>query len=292
MGLLDCTLSIRCFFMNRKVYSYKNRLFSTRTVKYNLMTLSAVLIISTLVISYALVSGSSSTQLTKAAQPETQFRVDIAYAYTGKWTANISHTDFGDHLMSPVSQYPSAIKLNITRLPGSNIESCDAILEVYSVKVQTNTGQFEQFAYAIGTNYTAFNPLKIQSLVSHMDDIVDKTEYSGGYEGTISLNWTDNESMMTNAFGSACYCSSHNASLGLWKSGTPSTVFVSVSRIGYITMNGDTVTVYKDAAPNTAAAAQLGNHEDGFLYNSIVPASELPQTNLFAPTASQSTPSD
>jgi hypothetical protein len=190
--------------------------------------------------------------------------------------------------MSLVSRYPCVVMLNVTRLPGVKISSCDAIIEVYGVHVATNTGQFEKFAYGIGTNYTcSFSPSKIRSFISHLDDIVDKTVYRGGYEGTMSLNWTDNKSIMTNPFGSACIYSSYNTTLGLWKTGTPTTISVTVNRIGYLTMSNDTVTIYKDTETNTKISAQLSNYDVGFLYNSIVPVAQLPQTNLFVPTATK-----
>jgi hypothetical protein len=50
-------------------------------------------------------------------------------------------------------------------------------------------------------------------------------------------------------------------------------------------MTDDSVMAYKDIVTNTAVAKQLYNREEGFLYNAIVPAEELPQTNLFAPNA-------
>ena len=98
-------------------------------------------------------------------------------------------------------------------------------------------------------------------------------------------NWTENTSFMTNTIGSACIYSSHNSSLGLWSDGTPNIVSIAVNRIGYLTMTDDSVMAYKDIVTNTAVAKQLYNREEGFLYNAIVPAEELPQTNLFAPNA-------
>jgi hypothetical protein len=265
----------------KKKYLQRNKLFLAKGNKRYLALLTIALITSALVISYSLLLVAS---IVKAAGPETQFKIDLAYAYVGEWTTNTSYIDSDGHQMSLVSQYPSAVMLNITRLPGIKIPECDALIEVYEVNIVTNTEKFEQFVYAVGTNYTSyFSPSKIQSLVSSIDSLVGKTVYKGGYEGTISLNWTDNTSILTNTFGSACYYSSHNSSLGLWKAGTPNAISISVNRIGYLTMSNDLVTVFKDTTTNTKASAQLSSYEEGFLHNSIISADKLPQTNLFAP---------
>jgi hypothetical protein len=285
MELHACTFELEGVHMSQKNFLHKNRWFSTK--KHGLPLLSVVLITSTLVISYSLVLATSSGHIIQTASPETQFKIDLAYAYAGQWTANTSYTDSNGHQMSLVSLYPSVVMLNVTRLPGAKIPSCDAVIEVYEIQITTDTDLYEKFAYAIGTNYSSsFSPSKIQPFVSHVGDLVDKMVYRGGYEGTISLNWTDNSSIMTNIFGSACIYSSRNSALGLWKAGTPNTISIAVSRIGYLTMNDDSVMVYKDAATKTAATAQLDNYGEGYLYNSIVPADKLPQTNLFAPKAS------
>ncbi len=274
----------RCFCISKKFFSPENKLSSVK--KFSLPMLSIVLIISTLVISYSLLSSTSSGQHIKTAGSESQFKVDIAYSYAGRWTANSSYTDSENRQMSLVSLYPSITILNITRLPGVNIPSCDVIVEIYDLTLTTNTGQLEKFAYAIGTNHSSsFTPFKMQSVISHISDLVDKTVYRGGWEVTIRPNWTENTSFMTNTIGSACIYSSHNSTLGLWDAGTPNIVSIVVNRIGYLTIKDDSVIAYKDTVTNTAVATQLRSHEEGFLYNTIVPAEKLPQTNLFAPNA-------
>jgi hypothetical protein len=270
--------------MSKKIFSRENKLSPLKT--YSLPMLSIVLIISTLIISYSLLSPTSSGQLIKTAGSESQFKVDLAYSYAGRWTANSSYFDSENRQMSLVSLYPSITILNVTRLSGVNIPSCDVIVEIYDLTLTTNTGQLEKFAYAIGTNYSStFTSSKMQSVMSHINDLVDKTVYRGGWEVTIRPNWTENTSFMTNTIGSACIYSSHNSTSGLWDAGTPNIISIAVNRIGYLTMKDDSLMAYKDTVTNTAVATQLRNHEEGFLYNSIVPAEKLPQTNLFAPNA-------
>ncbi|MCW3994990.1 MAG: hypothetical protein NWE98_02425 [Candidatus Bathyarchaeota archaeon] len=260
--------------------------------KYSMPLLSIVLIISTLAISYSLLSPTSSGQLIKTAGSESQFKIDSAYSYAGRWTANSSYVDSENRQMSLVSLYPSVTILKITRLPAVNMPSCDVILEIYDLTLTTNTGLFEKLAYGIGTNYTSsYTPFKMRSVMSHIDDLVDKKVYRGGWEAFIRPNWAENTSFMTNTIGSACIYSSHNSSLGLWSDGTPNIISIAVNRIGYLTMKDDSVTVYKDTAANTAVATQLHNQAEGFLYNSIVPAEKLAQSNLFEPEVMKQPPS-
>jgi hypothetical protein len=264
-----------------KSYVKKNKWFDTK--RNGLLFLSILLVVSTVAICFC-IPLSTSDQLTKVAGSETQFEVNLAYAYIGKWTGNTSNTDSQGHQTSIVSLYPSAIVLNVTRLPGVKIMSCDAVLEVYNVEITADSGLFEKFAYVVGTNYSSsFTVTEAESLLSHMDQIVDKNIYRGGYEGTIKRNWTEGSSFLTNTFGSACIYSSHNSTIGLWKAGEPTTISVGINRIGYLTVSNDSVTVYKDTATKATIVSQLSNHQEGFLYNAIMPVSKLNGANLFAP---------
>jgi len=221
------------------------------------------------------------------AGSETQFKFDVPYAYVGKCTNYTSYTDSNGYLMSRVSQYPSAVVFNITRLPGVKIASCDTVIEVYGVHIATDTGIAEHHAYIVGTNYSSsFSPSsELSSFLAHVDDLIDKTVYSDT-KGDLYFNWTDNTSILTHTVGSVCCYSSLNSTLGLWSAGKPNAIVVTVDRIGYITMTNGSVSVYKDAATNnTATMVQLDNYEDGFLHNTLVPAAKLPQTTLFDPTA-------
>lgn len=263
-------------------------------MKRYLTVIGIVLIATGLMFSFSLeLAVSSAQQPTNIAGPETQFKFDVVYAYVGKCPANASYSDSNDHLMSLISQYPSAIVFNITRVPGVQISSCDAVIEVYGIHISTNTGKVENVAYIVGTNYnSSFSPSsELPSFLPHIDDLIDKTIYST-VKGDLNFNWTDNTSILSSKVGSAFCYSNLNSSLGLWNAGTPNAISVSVDRIGYITLNNGSVSVYKDTTTKTAAMAQLGNYEDSFLHNTLVPAEKLPQTNLFNPTpTNQSIPS-
>ncbi len=78
---------------------------------------------------------------------------------------------------------------------------------------------------------------------------------------------------------------SGNSSLGLWSNGTPNTISVTVKRIGYITINDGSVSVYKDSANNDIKTTkQLSSYGTGFLYNNLVSEAKLQQTDLFHPS--------
>lgn len=96
---------------------------------------------------------------------------------------------------------------------------------------------------------------------------------------------TDNTSILSNPVGSVdCYSSLHSGH-GLWSAGKPNTMSVTVQRIGYLTIKNGSVSLYKDTLETTTTAIeQIGNYQNGFLHNDLVPAAKLPQTNLFHPS--------
>lgn len=270
--------------MTKKPKYNWNKLRSTKTVKRNLTILGVILIATALIVSFSLTLDSSSAQTTNVAGSGTQFKFGIAYAYVGKCTANTSYID-SNGLMSLYSQYPSAVVFNITRVPGVQITSCEAEIEVYGVHIVTDTGTVENHAYFIGTNYTSsFSVSKLSSFVQHINDLVDRSVYSE-VKGDFGFNWPDNTSILSHTVGSVGCYSSLNSTLGLWSAGKPNDISVTVDRIGYITTSDGSVSVYKDVTTNnTAASTQLGNYGDGFLHNTLVPAARLPQTDLFSPS--------
>ena len=193
-------------------------------------------------------------------------------------------------LMSLVSQYPSIVVFNITRVPGVKITACEAVIEVYGVHITTDKGEVENLGYIVGTNCSSdfFPSSELPSFLPHINDLIDKRIYST-VKGDLCFNWTDNTSILSRKVGSVCCYSTQNSSLGLWSAGKPNEISVTVNRIGYITLNNGSVSIYKDAVINTATIVQLSNQDDGFLHNSLVPAAEMPQTNLFDPTAKSAT---
>ena len=252
-----------------------------------LLAALCTMLIATIVIAFSSASAdTSSQQPTNVAGPETQFNVSIAYAYVGERpsNANASYVGSNGALMFPVSQYPSAVILNVTRLPGAQIASCDAEIEVYNIQITTITGLVENNCYFVGTNYNpSFSSSEPSRLIAQLKDLITSKDYSG-FIGNFEFNWTDSTSILSNLVGSAnCYSTLHS-SLGLWSAGNPESISVAVYRIGYIKMSNDSVVVYNEQ-PNSNAVdvKQLNTYGNGLVYNNLVPADKLPQVDLFSP---------
>ncbi|MGD0645862.1 MAG: hypothetical protein ABSA75_13230 [Candidatus Bathyarchaeia archaeon] len=247
------------------------------------IAIAAIATIAVLLVAVSTLTQDLNPQPTNVTASGTQFKLHIAYSYVGKYTGNASYTDSAFGQMYLVSQYPSAVVLNITRIPGIQVASCEAEIEVYGVHIATNTGQVENHAYFVGTNYnSSFSGSELSYLDPHINDIVDKSIYSE-VTGNFDFNWTANTSILTHRIGSAGSYSSILSNLGLWSAGKPNSISVSVYRIGYMTISSGSVSVYKDATNNTITTVRLGKYGDGFLYNTLVPATKLPQTDLFNP---------
>jgi hypothetical protein len=270
--------------MTRNIFR-KNK---TQLVKYKTTCgalLSIVLIASTLIISLSLLSATSAEQSIKSGGTETQFNLDVAYAYVGKCTTNTSYTDNG-LTMSLVSNYPSAVVLNITRIPGNQIASCSGEIEVFGIQVNTDTGIIENHAYFVGTNYDpSFSGSELSTLAPRVNDLVDKNVYTE-IRGNFDFNWTDNTSIMSHPVGSVGCYSNAPSSAGLWSAGKPNAISVTIQRIGYITIKNGLVSVFKNApTSNIVATTRLSAYGDGLMHNTLINSDKLPQTDLFHPEA-------
>ncbi len=221
-----------------------------------------------------------------AASPASQFNVTVSYAYVGPAPTNTTYFDPQfNTTMYLASQYPSIVLLNITRLSGVQIPSCDAIVQVYGIKVATNTGKTESYAYFVGTNYNSSFSMSNQSaLCPYVNYLVDHNIYNY-MVGRFDFNWTADTSILSQSFGSIeTYTDNPNTVPGLYGAGIPNTINVSIYRIGYVTMSDGVVSCYEDTATSsTIVSVKLSTYGDGFLYNKLVPSTELSQTNLFGP---------
>jgi hypothetical protein len=258
---------------------------TSRTMKRYLIVFGAMLITTALIVSISFTLAASSVQTANVAGPETQFELSVAYAYVGEGPVNDSFVADNDFLMSPKSNYPSAVKFNITRLPGTQIESCDAVIEFYSVQITTDTGVLEKNCYFIGTNYSpSFSSAQLSTLFEYVNDVASPKDLTTSVRGNFEFNMTENTSFLSTTVGSSGVYTTGSSSQGLWLSGEPNVVSVTVQRIGYLTINNNSVSIFKDSSSRApTATAQLSNHESGFLHNTLVPVDKLPQTDLFHP---------
>jgi len=215
-----------------------------------------------------------------------QFQCDVVYAYVGKSNSSNVFGDFNGLLEYPLSQYPSAVYLNFTRVSNASTEFCDTKFEVYLIEITTDKGPAEKYIWLEGTNYnhtfSDFN--KVQSAATHVDDLIDRRTLTG-QGGHFKFNWTTATSVVGGCIGSIARYTSNPSKLGLWSAGQPDTVTVNIRILGWITINGDSISTTTNAAnTNNILEIQLQNLENGFIYNKLVPDDQLSQMDLFNPT--------
>jgi len=262
----------------RKLASYQKKSVN-RTLKG--ISLIAVVIVIVAICQSSI--GSISASAPNFLEAEQQFNLDATYAYVGKGTPNATFTDSRGILLSPISQYPSAVYFNVTRPTVENVE-CDAILEVFNVTIASDKGPAEHFVFFTGTNYNpSFSDAELDTLTQRIYDLFD-VDTIDGVSGMFCPNWTNDESFLSAKVGSYGTYTNYKNGLGLWNEGKPNTISVTFHRIGYVTMTNGTVSVHPDAiSVNNKTQVQLQEYNDGFLKNKIVPTDKLSQKNRFQP---------
>lgn len=253
---------------------------------------SITLIITALILSLFFALPVSTQPDVKQAGSESQLKVKIAYAYVGPVPADKASyysTEFNETMVHD-SKYPSAVYLNFTRIPSIQISSCDAVIQVYGIKISSDTGRTEYHAWTAGLAFTKFSTDDLNILISHSDELINRSLYRS-IGGDFLMNWTADRSILSHKIGSVGdYTGNHSAVreniFDLSSAGKPSTISVEVYRIGYVTMSNGSVNTYKDAitTDKSVAYVQLNKFGDGFIYNdNTVPLQELSLTDLFHP---------
>jgi hypothetical protein len=257
----------------------------SKMTKRSLIVAGVILALAVLIVTLSWESSTISAKPILAAGSQTQFKLDIAYAYVGPAPLKSSYIADNGANMSIVSQYPSTVQFNISRLPGDRFSSCEAVIELYGVQITTDHGIKENFPYFIGTNYnTSLSDSDLSTLLANAGDLVNPKDFSAGLRGDFQSNMTDNSSITSVPLGSVGCFSTGSPQPGLSTAGNPHAISITVQRIGYITISNGAVSLYEDQPGKDAtASAQLSNHSNGFLHNKIVPENKLPQTDLFHP---------
>lgn len=231
--------------------------------------------------------ASVPTQNSQTSEPTAttpNFNLDIAYAFVGQGPPNASYTDNDGRVMSPASQYPSAVYLNVTRLPKASTGLCDAIIELFVVKISSDKGSIENYAYFDGTNIkSSFSDDELTELTNHVYDLID-LDAVDGVSGNFCFNWTTAQSILSQKIGSYGSYNNYKTGLGLWSAGQPDAISITIYRLGYVTMTNGAISVYSDkAASNALTQIQLQTYSDGFLNNKVVATNKLSQIDLFHP---------
>jgi hypothetical protein len=233
-------------------------------------------------------ADSTSPPEVKTAGPESQFRVEIAYAYVGPPQPDqVSYYSSRFNATMVLStKYPSAIYLNFTRLPSNQIGSCDAVIQVYGIKIVSDTGITEYHAYSAGTNYTAFTSAQRMILLRYSDILIDSSQYSSP-RGIFNFKWENNTSILSHMMGSAGTYTIPDKEFNETSQSqvAPNSVSVTVYRLGYVMISNGLVTIYKDAASveKPVATVTLDKYNGGFIYNTFVPDEQLSKIDLFHP---------
>ena len=218
------------------------------------------------------------------------FNVQIDYAYVGQRTQlitipNTLHIQSSDLTLNAASLYPSLICFNATKISNTPVSACDAQIEVYQIQVTSNTGAEESYIYTIGTNVNSAisNSSQLATLRPDIDDL-QNSQNANRIEGYFIHNSTIGNSVPGTRIGSLGKYQSNPSSLGLWSTGQPSAITISIHRLGYVLLNGPSVSViYSDSQSAPVTKVQLDRLGNGFLYNTILSQDQLQQMDFFNP---------
>lgn len=209
---------------------------------------------------------SSSQQANQSLSIQPQFNVQVAYVYVAERTSyftssNPMQAQTGISTLNAESLYPTIIYLNFTEIPNVQVPSCDAVMEVYSIHLTSNTGASEKYTYVEGTNYNpAFSNLT--QLSSHVNDF--PSTLNTPLFGSFIFNGTVGQTYLGGRAGSYGTYTAAPSNRGLWSAGQPTTIIVSVQRIGWIIANGTQTSSIADPTCPLVARAQLVPLEPAF----------------------------
>lgn len=227
----------------------------------------------------------------EAVDLDSQFQVEIAYAYVGPLPLDkASYFDpKTNETMVHRSKYPSSVFLEFTPALSLN-SSVDAVIEVYGVKIVADTGITEYYGWTVGTaNYSVFTQDDFATINSYRGDMIHKSIYQIK-GGTWCYNWAVDRSVLSKTIGSVGIYTTNStftqpSSSDLSSAGTPNAISVEVYRIGYITMTKGSVTIHEESETDNkpVAQVQLSKYQDGFICNNLVPTEQLQGIDLFHP---------
>jgi hypothetical protein len=256
-----------------------------RKVMISILLLS---ILTVVMLSVPSISSLSAQQTTKTIDNESTeakpfFNLEVGYAYVGKGP-NDTCVDPNGCIVTPKSQYPSAVYFNVTRSVNAEPLQCDAMIEIYTVNITSDKGPSENFAYFDGTNYKPlFSDEELTKLTSHIYDVID-TNTVNSVSGNFCFNWTSGDAIMSKKVGSIGSYNNYDNGLGLWSAGQPNAISVTVHRLGYVTMTNGAISVHTDkVASDTLTQVELQKFGDSFLNNRIMATDKLSQSDLFHP---------
>ncbi len=216
-----------------------------------------VLAISPLMLSTLRTSKAENT-------PAPFFDMNIPYVYIG----------FGNSSNLGVGGRDFCIVFNATSNVNENDDLPDAAIEYFQIQIYSNHGQIESLTEYTGTAYnSSFTPQTFNSFIFNRDQWFD-TRASGGGGGIFRFNWTANQSQLNMLTGSTNSQPNYQDA---------ETIFIDVRRIGTIIFSGNS-TIASIANAESIEHLELQKYENGFLYNTLVPADQLAQMDPLKPT--------
>jgi hypothetical protein len=223
----------------------------------------------------------------QTAGPETRFKVEVAYAAVGDspYGQNTTTKDMFGHTLVPATTHPSTVLLRFTRISSDKFSSCDAVDEVFGVKISADTGTSEYYCFSTGTNNNqVFQHSDLSVMSRYVNNLVDLNLYRSD-SGDFHFNWTFGKSYLSMEMGSAGLFAGQTGE-GLANKGQPSSITVTAYRIGYVTMQNGSVSIYGDnSIDDVKTIVQLPKTGNVFLYDKLVSSDEVPQT-LYRPITS------
>jgi hypothetical protein len=227
----------------------------------------------------------------QTAGSETQFKVEVAYAAVGDspYGQNTTTKDMFGHTLVPATTHPSTVLLRFTRISSDKLSSFDAVDEVFGVKISADTGTSEYYCFSTGTsNNQAFQQSDLSVMSRYVNNLVDLNLYRS-VSGDFHFNLTLGKSYLSMEMGSAGLFAGQTGE-GLASKGQPSSITVMAYRIGYVTMQNGSVSIYGDnSIDDVKTTVQLPKTGNVFFYDKIVSSDEVPQT-LYRPITSSPTP--
>lgn len=203
------------------------------------------------------------------------FDVNVVYAYLERKNITVPEdtpfTQLSDTNDTVEIQTINRIMgINFTRL-SEEFTPCDARIEVYQIKLYSDEGLIGTLQRHEGIIYS---DILGDPMFNDMSEFFGDRPPSGG--GSMYTNWDVGQSRLG--------CSSGGGTNWVPTFGEPETIYMSVNRLGWVTISGYSNETTILSEPEVVAEVQLEKFGDGFLYNNIIPADEMSQIDPLKPT--------
>jgi hypothetical protein len=260
---------------------------------------------------------SAETQANAQTLDKPWFNVNVPYAY---YTANATNNQngvisYGEgyYIALEITTNPDSMKM----LPNARMEyyqiqvySDQGSIENFTYVISANcigtTNPYTSYTYAFANYFNSGDIAygNLTDLTLPTKEWVFLPNFNGSLPATNQPSWQSSTSYTLISKGQAISGISESFSNGLLIQGinmtstdpylnhqlqqisniqNAHTISIDISRIGYVTMEGNSTTVTPTDS-NVIQHIELTQYQGGFLYNTIIPQDQLSQTNLEDPT--------